>query len=100
MNPKTGKPKMIPVNADSFDDPKGNIEVWRQDIIPTTDGKSAWVLYARYLNKGHPQPDAGRKRAVNHFATCAQANLWRDGGDGKPRDTGWPAGSNGEAANT
>lgn len=76
-NPKTGRLKTMPINADSIDDPKGNIEVWTEDVIPSAAGKPAWAMYFRYLNQAHPEPDTGHHRAVSHFATCPQSGQWR-----------------------
>lgn len=88
-------PKTMPINADSIGDPTGKVEVWSEPVIPTTEGRPAYVLHFRYLNQTHPVPDEGHKRAISHFATCKQADSWRN----NPRSTsGWPAGSNGEAA--
>lgn len=80
INPKTGKPKTMPINANSLDDPKGNVEIWTEDVIPAHSGQRAWAMYFRYLNKGHPRPDEGHHRGVSHYATCPQAEQWRTRG--------------------
>jgi len=92
-----GLPKTIPVNTDSLDTPNGSIEVWTEKVIPSVDGGHAWVMHFRYLKKGE-EPQPGHRRAVSHFATCAQADSWRR----RPAagKAGWPRGSNGEAANS
>lgn len=91
-----GLPKTNPVNADSIGDPKGNLEVWSEPVIPTTTSEPAYVLKFRYLRRGEVPAD-GHKRAVSHFATCPEANQWRRN---RPAPSGgWPQGSNGEAAN-
>ncbi len=69
-----GRPKTMPVNPDAV--PNGNLEVWRQPVIPTTTTAPATVLYYRYLRKGE-QPAPGRERRVSHFATCPDARQWR-----------------------
>jgi hypothetical protein len=93
INPKTHLPKTNPINAESIGDPKGNIEVWSEPVIPVKNGEPAYVLKFRYLKKGQ-EPAEGHRRAISHFATCEHADQWR----GRPRG-GWPAGSNGEAEN-
>jgi hypothetical protein len=79
INPDTGQPRRIAVNADSITaegDPKGKIEVWSERIA-TDGGQPLWALYGRYLNKQHPVPGPGHKMGVSHFATCEQAGQWR-----------------------
>jgi hypothetical protein len=61
------RPKRNPINHASADDPKGNLEVWRDP-----NG----VLVYRYLKKGE-QPEHGHHRGVSHYATCPQAAEWR-----------------------
>jgi len=92
----SGLPKTMPVNPDSLDDPKGNVEVWTEKVIPVVDGGHAWVMHFRYLRKGQ-EPEPGHRRAASHFSTCPEAGQWRR----KPATAGrgWPKGSNGEAAN-
>jgi hypothetical protein len=69
--PVPGKrPGRVPVNHDSAGDPKGNLEVWR-------DGQG--VLRYRYLRKGE-EPAKGRHRGVTHYATCPDADMWRQRG--------------------
>lgn len=92
-----GKQKTMPINHDSVDDPKGNIEVWREPIIPTTTDAPAMVLRFRYLRKGE-RPTPGHHRGISHYATCPQAGQWRKQ-PGQQHASGWPPGSNGEAAN-
>lgn len=70
-----GRPKTIPVNHDSADDPTGNIEVWRQEI-KTAGGATVQVLYARYLRKGQ-EPEPGHHRGISHFATCPDRDRYR-----------------------
>lgn len=103
-----GKQKMMPIDHDSVDDPKGNIEVWREPIIPTKTDAPATVLRFRYLRKGEV-PQRGRHRGISHYATCPQADKWRSQPkqqqhnqhmQSRPQDCNrWPPGSNGEAAN-
>jgi len=70
INPKNGKLKTTPVNRDSADDPKGNLAVWY-------DGEG--VLRFRYLRKGET-PEPGQHRGISHYATCPQADQWRNRG--------------------
>jgi hypothetical protein len=66
--PETGKqPKRTPVNRASADDPKGNLEVWRDEHK---------VLRYRYLKKGEV-PAPGHHRGVSHYATCVDAASFR-----------------------
>lgn len=78
-----GDPKTIPVNHDSVDDPKGNLEVWREPGLPTLDGQEQPRLLARYLRKGQ-EPAEGHHRGVSHFATCPEADRWRRERSAKP----------------
>lgn len=71
-----GLPKTIPINADSVDDPKGNIEIWSEEI-PSQGGTAKYRVYrARYLRQGQV-PAEGHHRGISHFATCKQAPQWR-----------------------
>jgi hypothetical protein len=66
--PEPGElPKRNPVNRASADDPKGNLEVWRDDV---------GVLRFRYLRKGEV-PASGHHRAISHYATCCDAGSFR-----------------------
>lgn len=72
-----GLPKMVPVNHDSVDDPKGNLEVWSAPVIDAKGNVGpATVLYFRYLRQGQ-QPAEGHHRGISHFATCPDRKQWR-----------------------
>lgn len=95
-----GKQKMMPIDHDSVDDPKGNLEVWREPIIPSKAGEPATVLRFRYIQRGR-EIERGHHKGISHYATCPQAKNWRKG-DQPAKDAqaaSWPPGSNGEAAN-
>lgn len=69
-----GLPKTIPINADSVDDPKGNIEIWSEVI--SADNGHLRAYRGRYLKKGEV-PAEGHHRGISHFSTCPQAGKWR-----------------------
>lgn len=72
-----GLPKAVPVNHGSAGDPAGKLEVWREPVIGTADGRqAATVLYFRYLKKDET-PAPGHHRGVSHFGTCPDAGSWR-----------------------
>lgn len=80
-----GMPKTMPVNHDSWDDPKGNIVAWRGEPLLLGDGTPGpAVTYFRYLKKGE-EPKDGEHRGISHFATCRDAGQWRR--NQKPRTT-------------
>lgn len=76
INPKNGQPKMAPIDHDSVGAPGGKLEVWSVPVIPARDGPPARALYFRYL-RGDQEPAEGHKRAISHFATCPEADKWR-----------------------
>lgn len=71
-----GQVKTIPINADSVNDPKGNIEIWSEQIPAQGGTATLRAFYARYLKKG-ADPAPGHSRGISHFATCPQSGKWR-----------------------
>jgi hypothetical protein len=71
-----GQPKRVPVDHDSVDDPKGNLEVWSDTVWQSVDDVNVTVVRFRYLLKGETPRD-GHHRGVSHFATCPQSARWR-----------------------
>lgn len=76
INPKNNQPKMAPVDHGSIGAPDGRLEVWSEPVIPVKDGEPVRALYFRYLRQGE-EPAEGHKRATSHFATCPDADKWR-----------------------
>lgn len=72
-----GLPKVIPVDVASVGAADGKVEVWSEPIVPVPPDSAAYVLKFRYLNRSHPAPDEGHKRATSHFATCPDRKEWR-----------------------
>jgi hypothetical protein len=70
-----GLPKSMPINYDSVNDPKGNLEVWAAEVIAANTGAAATVYHFRYLHQGE-EPTRG-KRGISHYATCPDAGKWR-----------------------
>lgn len=70
-----GLPKTVPINANSVDDPHGNVEIWSEEI-PSEGGTAAYRVYrSRYLKKGEV-PAEGHHRGISHFATCKDRKAW------------------------
>jgi len=69
-----GRPKTMPIDADSLGSAVGNLEVWTETV--TFERQSVEVYKFRYLRQGEA-PAEGHHRGVSHFATCAQADQWR-----------------------
>jgi hypothetical protein len=96
---EAGKPKVMPIDHDSVDDPKGKLEVWSELVFKSVDDVSVTVLRFAYLKQGSA-PTEGHHRGVSHYATCPQAGQWRTRKpSAQASRSGWPDGSNGEAAN-
>lgn len=66
--PGNQRPRPMPIDAHSHDDPSGNLGVRRVGT----------ALRYRVLKKGE-EPEPGEHRAVSHFATCKDAQAHRKG---------------------
>lgn len=64
------KGKRVPVDAG--DKPDGNVAAWPGQHVQ---------LLARYLKRGE-QPLQDERRTTSHFATCPDAEKWRERGRG------------------
>jgi hypothetical protein len=73
------RPKTMPIDHDSVDDPKGNLEVWSELVFKSVQDVSVTVLRFRYLKQGE-SPTEGKHRGISHYATCPQAGQWRGRG--------------------
>jgi len=62
--------KIMPIHKDSLHDPRGNLEVWKDE-----SGK----VRCRYLKGDEPLmvPLPGHFRAMSHYAFCPDAEAWR-----------------------